>query len=321
MSVASTQAHPAGAATGGGLGVRGSRGPRRDRRFKPFGPSPLLIAFVVVPLLIESVAVFWPAIQGVYISLTHWNGVNPPTFAGLDNYRRMFDDPVFRKALENTAIWLVLFGTVSAAGGLGCAMFLQRERRGIAVYRAALFLPVVFSLPATALMWQTLYQPRGLANGLLSAIGLGSWQHAWLADPRTALYAQILPALWREIGYVMVLYLAGLKGIDPALHEAAKVDGASAWQQFRNVTLPQLRSVNAVVLSVIVIDSLRSFDVVWSLTQGGPYNSSQLLSTYMYQTAFVNTDFGYGCALAVVIFVLAFGVIVSYLIRAFKETD
>ena len=215
----------------------------------------------------------------------------------------------------------MLFGGLSAAGGLGCALFLQRERRGIAIYRAALFLPVVFSLTATALMWQTLYQPNGMVNGLLSAVGLGGWQHAWLANSSTALYAQIVPALWREIGYVMVLYLAGLKGIDPALYEAAKVDGASAWQQFRNVTLPQLRSVNAVVVSVIIIDSLRSFDVVWALTQGGPYNSSQLLSTYMYQTAFVNTDFGYGCALAVAIFVLAFGVIVSYLIRAFKESD
>ena len=316
MTVASTQAPPA---TGAAMLRAGGRG--RRPRGGPVRPSPLIIAFVLVPLLVEAVSVFWPAIQGFYISLTNWNGVNPPSFAGLGNYRRMFGDPVFRKALEDTALWLVLFGGLSAAGGLGCALFLQRERRGIAVYRAALFLPVVFSLTATALMWQTLYQPDGMVNGLLSAVGLGGWQHAWLANSSTALYAQILPALWREIGYVMVLYLAGLKGIDPALYEAAKVDGASAWQQFRNVTLPQLRSVNAVVVSVIIIDSLRSFDVVWALTQGGPYNSSQLLSTYMYQTAFVNTDFGYGCALAVAIFVLAFGVIVSYLIRAFKESD
>ncbi|HTJ72948.1 MAG TPA: sugar ABC transporter permease [Actinospica sp.] len=313
-SVTPTNARPvASRATGRGRGPKRSWGPGR--------PSPLVLAFVLVPLLVESVSVFWPAVQGFYISLTNWNGVNPPSFAGFGNYSKMFGDPVFRKALEDTAIWLVLFGGLSAAGGLGCALFLQRERRGIAVYRAALFLPVVFSLTATALMWQTLYQPNGMVNGLLSSIGLGGWQHAWLADSSTALYAQIVPALWREIGYVMVLYLAGLKGIDPALYEAAKVDGASAWQQFRNVTLPQLRSVNAVVLSVIIIDSLRSFDVVWALTQGGPYNSSQLLSTYMYQTAFVNTDFGYGCALAVAIFVLAFGVIVSYLVRAFKESD
>jgi len=315
MTVAPTEARPGTAA------LRAAVRPRRPRKGGPVRPSPLIIGFVLVPLLVEAVSVFWPAIQGFYISLTHWNGVNPPTFAGFDNYRRMFGDPVFHKALENTALWLVLFGGLSAAGGLGCAMFLQRERRGIAIYRAAMFLPVVFSLTATALMWQTLYQPNGMVNGLLSGIGLGGWQHAWLANSSTALYAQIVPALWREIGYVMVLYLAGLKGIDPALYEAAKVDGASAWQQFRHVTLPQLRSVNAVVVSVIIIDSLRSFDVVWSLTQGGPYNSSQLLSTYMYQTAFVNTDFGYGCALAVAIFVLAFGVIVSYLIRAFKESD
>ena len=315
MTIAPTEARPGTAA------LRAAVRPRRPRYGGPVRPSPLILAFVLVPLLVEAVSVFWPAIQGFYISLTHWNGVNPPTFAGLGNYREMFGDPIFRKALENTAIWLVIFGGLSAAGGLGCAMFLQRERRGIAIYRAAMFLPVVFSLTATALMWQTLYQPNGMVNGLLSGIGLGGWQHAWLANSSTALYAQIVPALWREIGYVMVLYLAGLKGIDPALYEAAKVDGASAWQQFRHVTLPQLRSVNAVVVSVIIIDSLRSFDVVWSLTQGGPYNSSQLLSTYMYQTAFVNTDFGYGCALAVAIFVLAFGVIVSYLIRAFKESD
>jgi multiple sugar transport system permease protein len=316
MTIAPTEARPGTTAA-----LRAAVRPRRPRYGGPVRPSPLILAFVLVPLLVEAVSVFWPAIQGFYISLTHWNGVNPPTFAGLGNYREMFGDPVFRKALENTAIWLVIFGGLSAASGLACAMFLQRERRGISIYRAALFLPVVFSLTATALMWQTLYQPNGMVNGLLSGIGLGGWQHAWLANSSTALYAQIVPALWREIGYVMVLYLAGLKGIDPALYEAAKVDGASAWQQFRHVTLPQLRSVNAVVVSVIIIDSLRSFDVVWSLTQGGPYNSSQLLSTYMYQTAFVNTDFGYGCALAVAIFVLAFGVIVSYLIRAFKESD
>jgi multiple sugar transport system permease protein/raffinose/stachyose/melibiose transport system permease protein len=317
MTVASTVART----SAGAAKVRAPGRGRKRRGTGPTRPSPVIVAFILVPLLVESVIVFWPAIQGIYISLTNWNGVSAPTFAGLSNYRRMFGDPVFLKALKDTAIWLVLFGGLSAAGGLGCAMFLQRERRGVAIYRVALFLPVVFSLTATALMWQTLYQPTGMINGLLSAVDLGSWRHAWLADSSTALYAQIVPALWREIGYIMVLYLAGLKSVDPALYEAAKVDGASAWQQFRNVTLPQLRSVNAVVLSVITIDSLRSFDVVWALTQGGPYNSSQLLSTYMYQTAFINTDYGYGCAIAVAIFVLAFGVIVSYLIRAFRESD
>ncbi|MEK8108347.1 sugar ABC transporter permease [Micromonospora sp. M12] len=143
----------------------------------------------------------------------------------------------------------------------------------------------MFSLVVTALVWRVFYQPDGIADTLLRAVGLESLIRPWLADPQTALYAVILPALWRQIGYVMVLFLAGLKAIDPALHEAARMDGANSWQRLRHVTIPS-SGVNAVVLSVIVIDSLRSFDIVWSLTKGGPYHSSELLSTYMYSTAF-----------------------------------
>lgn len=287
--------------------------PRR-RRF-----SPVLLAFVLVPLVVEGFWVFWPALQGFYLSLTNWDGVSAPTFVGFGNFAEMFSDDIFGTAALDTVIWLVLFGGLSALGGLGLAVLLQRERRGVGFYRAALFTPVVFSLVATSLIWQVIYQPDGVVNRLLGAIGLGSWQHAWLADPKTALYAVLVPALWRQLGYVMVLYLAGLKGIDPALYEAAKLDGATSWQQFRNVTWPQLRGVNSVVLSVIVIDSLRSFDVVWSMTKGGPYHSSELLSTYMYSTAFQSLRLGYASALAVVIFLLAFGVIVTYLVRAFRE--
>lgn len=300
-----------------------ARPPARTRRAgrRPRRTPPLVLAFVLVPLLAEAVWVFWPAAQGFYLALTKWDGVSPPRFVGLDNFREMAHDDVFRSAAGHTVLWLVLFGGLSAVLGLAAALFLQQERRGIGFYRAALFLPVVFSLVATALVWQAIYQPDGVLDQVLQGVGLGSLRHAWLADQDTALYAVIVPALWRQIGYVMVLYLAGLKGIDPALYEAARVDGASAFQRFRHVTLPQLRSVNAVVLSVIVIDSLRSFDVVWSLTRGGPYHSSELLSTYMYSTAFQSLRLGYGSALAVVIFVLAFGVIASYLVRAFREAD
>ncbi|MFF0138839.1 carbohydrate ABC transporter permease [Streptomyces sp. NPDC005227] len=295
--------------------------PRGTRGQGPRRTPPLVLAFVLVPLLAEAVWVFWPALQGFYLALTDWDGVSPPRFVGLGNFREMAHDSVFRTAALDTVLWLLLFGGLSALLGLGAALLLQQERRGVGFYRAALFLPVVFSLVATALVWQAIYQPDGVLNQLLDGLGLGSLRHAWLADQDTALYAVIVPALWRQIGYVMVLYLAGLKGIDPALYEAAKVDGAGRLQRFRHVTLPQLRSVNAVVLSVIVIDSLRSFDVVWSLTRGGPYHSSELLSTYMYSTAFQSLRLGYGSALAVVIFLLAFGVIASYLVRAFREAD
>ncbi|MBL1114956.1 sugar ABC transporter permease [Streptomyces sp. 110] len=296
--------------------------PPRGRRARGIRRTPpLVLAFLLVPLLAESLWVFWPALQGFYLSLTKWDGVSAPEFVGLGNFAEMAHDEVFRTAAVDTVLWLVLFGGLSALLGLGAALLLQQERRGVGFYRAALFLPVVFSLVATALVWQAIYQPDGVLNRLLESVGLDSLRHAWLADQDTALYAVIVPALWRQVGYVMVLYLAGLKGIDPALYEAAKVDGAGRWQRFRHVTLPQLRGVNAVVLSVIIIDSLRSFDVVWSLTRGGPYHSSELLSTYMYSTAFQSLRLGYGSALAVVIFVLAFGVIASYLVRAFREAD
>lgn len=281
--------------------------------------SPLLVAFVLVPFVVETIWVFWPALQGFYFSVTRWDGLTPPRFIGLANFREMVGDQVFRGALLNTVIWLVLFGGLSVVGGFGTALLLQRERRGIGFYRAALFTPVVFSLVVTALVWRVFYQPDGIADQILRAVGLEQLVRPWLADPQTALYAVILPALWRQIGYVMVLYLAGLKAIDPTLHEAARTDGANTWQRLWHVTVPQLRGVNAVVLSVIVIDSLRSFDIVWALTKGGPYHSSELLSTYMYSTAFQSLRLGYGSAIAVVIFILALAVILGYLVRAFRE--
>ncbi|GGO04293.1 ABC transporter permease [Micromonospora parathelypteridis] len=277
------------------------------------------MAFVLVPFAVESIWVFWPALQGFWFSLTRWDGMSPPTFVGTDNYVELTGDATFRGALLNTVIWLVLFGGLSVLGGFGMALVLQKERRGVGFYRAALFTPVVFSLVVTALVWRVFYQPDGIADTLLRAVGLEHLIRPWLADPQTALYAVILPALWRQIGYVMVLFLAGLKAIDPALHEAARMDGANSWQRLRHVTIPQLKGVNAVVLSVIVIDSLRSFDIVWSLTKGGPYHSSELLSTYMYSTAFQSLRLGYASAIAVVIFVLALAVILGYLVRAFRE--
>ncbi|MBX7268611.1 sugar ABC transporter permease [Micromonospora sp. Llam7] len=290
---------------------------RRRRRSARL--SPLLVAFVLVPFAVESVWVFWPALQGFWFSLTSWDGMSPPAYVGADNYVELAGDATFRGALVNTVIWLVLFGGLSVLGGFGMALILQKERRGVGFYRAALFTPVVFSLVVTALVWRVFYQPDGVADTLLRAVGLEQLIRPWLADPQTALYAVILPALWRQIGYVMVLFLAGLKAIDPALHEAARMDGANSWQRLRHVTIPQLRGINAVVLSIIVIDSLRSFDIVWSLTRGGPYHSSELLSTYMYSTAFQSLRLGYASAIAVVIFVLALAVILGYLVRAFRE--
>ena len=282
-------------------------------------PPPIVFVLVLVPFLIEAVGVFWPAFQGIGLSFLNWNGIGPATSAGLQNYTDLVSDPIFQTALKNTAIWIVLFGGISFIGGLGIAVLFQRERKGVGIYRTALFLPIVFSLVVTALIWSAFFQPNGVLNNVLDAFGLHSWTHVWLGDSTTALYCAIVAALWREIGYVMVLFIAGLKSLDPSVQEAARVDGASAWQRFRHVTMPQMRSVNLVVLSVLIIDSLRSFDIVWAMTKGGPYHSTELLSTYMFSTAFGTHALGYASAIAVVIFVLAVGVIISYLVRALSE--
>ena len=287
----------------------------RSRRRVP----PLVWVFLLVPLAVELYWVFWPALNSFSLSFTSWRGVGLAQPVGLANYERMLDDPVFRTALVNNVIWVVGFGGLSVLGGLGLAVALNRPGRGVGIYRSAIYLPMVISLAITGLFWRTLYQPGGLVDAVLTPVGLGG--RAWLADPDTALYAVLVAAVWRQVGYIMVLYLAGLKGVDSSLEEAAAVDGANAWQRFWRIVMPQLRGVTAVVFAVTVIDSLRTFDIVWAMTRGGPYDSSQLLSTYMFQQSFTLVNLGYGSALAVVIFLLAVGFIITYLVRQARTEE
>ncbi len=281
-------------------------------------PWPVWV-FLLIPAAVEVAWVFWPAVNSFYLSLTKWNGVGPPESVGTRNFTDLFADDVFRQALRNNVVWALGFGLLSVAGGLALALALNRPRRGVGLYRSAIYLPMVFSLAVTGLFWRVLYQPDGAVNTTLGDLGLGGLARQWLADPHTALYAVLVAAVWRQVGYVMVLYLAGLKGTDPALDDAAAVDGAGAWQRFRYVTWPQLRGVNTVVFAVTVIDSLRTFDIVWAMTQGGPYHSSELLSTYMFEQGFTFLNLGYASAIAVVIFALALLFIITYLVRALRQ--
>ncbi|TDE14196.1 carbohydrate ABC transporter permease [Jiangella asiatica] len=290
----------------------------RPRRRRGRVPGTVWV-FLLLAGGVEAIWIFWPALSTFYFSLTSWDGLDAPRFIGLENFTSMARDDVFHTALRNNAVWLAGFAVGSVILGLAMAVALDRPRRGVGVYRALIYLPMVFSLLVTGLFWRVMYQPEGPVNAILAAIGLESWQRQWLADPDIVLLAVLVAAVWRQVGYVMVLYLAGLKATDPALADAARVDGCSAWQRFWHVTMPQLRGVNTVVAAITVIDALRTFDVVWSMTGGGPYNSSELLSTYMFRQAFTNQALGYSSAIAVVIFVLTLGFIVFFLRRSFAE--
>jgi multiple sugar transport system permease protein len=282
---------------------------------------PIVWLLLLVPLIVEMFWVFWPAFNSFQLSFTKWSGVGPAVPVGLKNYRTLVHDPIFHTAIKNNILWIIGFGGLSVLMGLALALALNKPRRGVGVYRSAIYLPMVFSLAVTGLFWRVLYQPDGPINSILLAIGIDTGQHQWLADPNTALGAILIAAIWRQAGYIMVLYLAGLKGCDPSLEEAAAVDGATWWQRFRFIVFPQLRNVNTVIFAVTVIDSLRTFDIVWAMTRGGPYNSTQLLSTYMYQVGFTLVNLGYGSALAVVIFLLAIAFIITYLVRATRDEE
>ncbi|MGC0143950.1 carbohydrate ABC transporter permease [Pseudactinotalea sp. Z1732] len=282
---------------------------------------PLVWIFLLLPVAFEIFWVFWPALNSLSLSLTRWNGITPAEPVGLQNFADLWADPIFRTALSNNVVWLLGFGTLSVAIGLSLAVALNKPGPMVGAYRSAIFLPMVVSLVVTGLVWRVMYAPDGPINGALGLIGLESLQRQWLAHPDLALYAVLIAAVWRQVGYIMVLYLAGLKACDETLEEAAAVDGANAWKRFWRIVMPQLKGVHTVVFAVTVIDALRTFDIVWAMTRGGPYNQTQLLSTYMFQQAFTAGNLGYASAISVVIFALAIGFIIVYLARQARNED
>jgi ABC-type sugar transport system permease subunit len=179
---------------------------------------------------------------------------------------------------------------------------------------------MVLSLVVSGLVWSWLYNPGfGLINTVLRRIGLESWARGWLSDPAVVMEAVIAVAVWRQIGYVMVLYLAGLQSVDKNLVDASEVDGANAVQRFFHVILPQLAPVTVVVIVISIIDSLRAFDLVSVMTRGGPFNSSSVLANYMYIQAFNNYNMGYGASISVVLFMISLAFIMFYLTRIARE--
>jgi ABC-type sugar transport system permease subunit len=225
-------------------------------------------------------------------------------------------DPLFREAVANNVRWLLVFVTVPVMLGLGLALAFSAARRGLSGLRAGFYAPLAFSFPVIGLIWAWLYNPRlGLINGLLTALGVGS-PPGWLADPQLAVWCIIAAAAWRQVGYVMLLYLAGLRTVDPSLLDAAEVDGAGRWRLLRDVLLPLLAPVTTLVLVIAVIDSLRAFDLVQVMTRGG--QGTQVLATLMYQEAFTNYRLGYGAAIAVVLFALSAVFVGVYLARVMR---
>jgi ABC-type sugar transport system permease subunit len=264
--------------------------------------------------------VIGPMIYSFYLSLTRWDGFSAPQFIGLSNFTRLFQDPVFYTSLWNNLEWIAAFMTIPIVMGLFIAMSLNRDIPGSKAFKAGFFAPMVLSLVVSGLVWSWLYNPGfGLINSVLRRVGLGELARGWLSEPEVVMEAVIAVAVWRQVGYVMVLYLAGLQSVDRNLIDASQVDGANAVQRFFNVILPQLAPVTVVVIVISIIDSLRAFDLVSVMTRGGPFNSSSVLANYMYIQAFNNYNMGYGAAVSVVLFMISAAFILFYLTRIVRE--
>lgn len=272
--------------------------------------------FLTVPLLLFLTWVIGPMLSSFWLSLTNWDGISDPKFIGLRNYSRLFDDPIFYTALFNNLKWLISFITVPVVGGLALAMVLNSSIPGGRGIKAAFYSPYILAPVVVGLIFGWIYHPAGgLLNRALESVGLGFLASGWLSVPWLATWCIIAAAIWRQVGYVMTLYLAGLQGVDPSLIDASRVDGCTAWQTFRHVILPLLNPVTVVVVVISVIDSLRSFDLVYIMTRGGPGNASTVLANFMYIEAFNNYKMGYGAAIAVMLFLISAVFIFIYLWR------
>ncbi|MEU1385476.1 MULTISPECIES: sugar ABC transporter permease [unclassified Nonomuraea] len=285
----------------------------KTRRYSARDVTVLVIGLGMA--VIVNVGLVWgPALASVALSGTDWNGIGPIEWVGGRNYHDLATAyPPFWSAVRNNVLWLGFLGLVATPFGLFCAVLLDRRLRLSRVYQSALYLPVVLSLAVVGFIAQLVYSAD---YGVLNAVtGLTV---DWLGDRSINIWVVMVAAGWRHVGYVMIIYLAGLKAVDPALKEAAAIDGATEAQAFFRVVFPTLRPVNVIVLVITVIEALRAFDVVYAVNKGR--NGLELLSVLVTENIVGEAGrIGFGSAIAVILLVISLGFIVTYLSQLFKE--
>ena len=261
-------------------------------------------AFLLPSLVLFATFTGIPVIAALGISFTQWDLFNPARFIGLDNYTKLFGDPIFARVMGNTAYFVLLSVPVQMLIGLGCALALNRGIRGQTFFRIAYFLPVVTSTIAAALVWAWLFNANfGLINALLSLVGITDVPR-WLASTQWAMPAVIIVSIWQNLGYAMVLFLAGLQNIRADLYDAAAIDGARGWRRLWFITLPLLSPTTFFVLIISIIGSFQIFELVFVMTQAGPANATNTLVYYIYQNGFQFYQMGYASAAAMVLFLI-----------------
>lgn len=260
------------------------------------------IFFVLPALLLYAVFMIYPFIRSIYFSFTDWNGVRPvKNWIGLDNWREMIQDPFLWLSLRHNVTWVIIGTIAPLAIGLMLAILLWGRPKGFTLFRTMFFMPQVLSAVVIGIIWNWIYNPLfGNLNKMLDAVGLEEVSRGWLGDPDVALLAVLAAAIWATIGFVFVVFLAGLQNVSRDLLEAATIDGANSWQRFKDVTVPQLSNVINVVAALLLIGGFNVFDIIWVMTQGGPANATEVLATLTYKEAFTQNKVGYASTLSLV---------------------
>jgi ABC-type sugar transport system permease subunit len=292
-------------------GVRGSTYDRaaaaRSKRRQGMGRSGFGYLLLLPPFLVYAYFILYPLIQTGYYSLTNWNGATiDKTFIGLGNFIEMGRDPQFWAAFEHTAVWVVAGTIGELILSLALAMFVWNRPKGFLFFRTIYFMPQVLPVVVVGIVWVWIYSPLfGILNRALKMTGLDFLALGWLGDPNLALFAVLVASVWAHVGLSFVIFVAALQNVERELLEAARIDGANAWQRFRYVVVPQLSNAITLVTVLLLVHGLQGFDLVWVMTHGGPNNATQLLSTYAYQKAFVENQAGYGSAISLVLAFIA----------------
>lgn len=269
--------------------------------------------FVTPALALYLLFVLLPIGLAAYYSVYHWNGLGPLNdFIGLANYRRVLADDTFRQAVAHNFIVIGLSLAFQLPLALGIALLLNRRLRGQAALRLVIFAPYVLSEVITATIWLLILQPDSLVDKTLRAVGLGRLVHLWLADTRLVFYTMFAVVTWKYLGFGIILFLAGLQGIPLELKEAAAIDGAGELQAIRHIIIPLLGPTIRIWSFLAIIGSLQLFDLIWIMTGGGPADASNTMVTYLYERGFTRYQFGYGSAVAVILFLISLVFAIAY---------
>ena len=287
----------------------------RDNRF-------WRVVLLALPLAVFAVLVLWPLVSSFYYSFTDWNGFDRNyDFVGFANFAKIWTDRLFFNAMVNTAIWMVAAILLPTGLGLMLALLLDGKVPGGRVFKTVFYLPICLSAIVVGQIWIWIYQPDwGLLNTVIEQVTGGKFNYAWLAKPDSALGSVIVAWSWQQTGLAMVIYLAGLTAIPKDMLEVCEIEGATTFQRTWIIVLPLLTPSTVVVIALSVINSLKGFDILYIMTGGGPFNSSDTLAMHMYNESFKKYLMGYGSAISVVLFLIALTIIGVYF-RQLKKVD